>query len=490
MFISFFCLISSLTFSAQLDQKVDSKTITKEKLKKVLAGPASPGSSAASPSSSSEESFNYPLPTPQIMEVEPSQGGTVEVRDEDGSAKIIPKIEMVVDSSGSMGQVLGENKTKMFFLKKITARYFTDQWKEEAKTAMRVYGSREKGNCEDNHLTIGFGERVLSRIETAVGKMEPVGMTPLFKSVKMASDDLKSYEGPKRIVVFTDGEDTCGGDPCKIAAEIKSNPNLDLKIYVVAIGFKPDDPNFKKVSCLGDTQVAESEQDMVEALGNISQNINRDRLNLRVISPDPSAVVHLSHLENGVPKYYRSFTAAWGATVPPGTYQAVVQLNPVYKFANFTIPPGKVVTLKVGGDGRVRVNFVNSILNVEILDKNRTPIRKFKSDKDQMVPTGRWTLRMYQEPFYEKIVKKFDVYPNGNHEYTVVGAGAIQVESTSLRGVYLYDGKKNLLGHYLTQFPMVVPSLDYMVHVDNECSFEGVPIADRQIKILECRSEK
>ncbi len=434
-------------------------------------------------------SLGYNIPTPQILESAVSEGGAIEERNQGASSLVVPKIEMIVDSSGSMGQALGEDKTKMFFLKKMISRYFTDQWKEEALSSLRVYGAQKKGKCDDNHLAVGFGEKSLGKIESSVGKLEPLGMTPLFKSVQMASMDLKDYKGPKRIIVFTDGEDTCGGDPCKVAEELNKNPQLDLKIYVVAIGFKPEDKNFKKVSCLGDTKVAENEEDLFNALGDISSDINKDRINLRVISPDPTAVVHLSTVNtDGTSQYYRSFTASWGATVPPGNYQAIVELNPVYKFPKFLIPPGKVVTLKVGGDGRVRVHFLESILNVEVLDKNRKVISKFKSDQDQKIPAGRWTLRIYQEPFYEKIVKKFDVYPNGHHDYMVVGAGAIRVDSSSLRGVYVYDRKKNLIGNYLTQVPMAIPSLEYMIHVDKDCSFENVPVVDRQIKILECRS--
>ena len=56
----------------------------------------------------------------------------------------LPKIELIVDSSGSMGQLLGGNKTKMFYSKKVISKYLIDQWKENAQVGMRVYGSRQK----------------------------------------------------------------------------------------------------------------------------------------------------------------------------------------------------------------------------------------------------------------------------------------------------------------------------------------------------------
>lgn len=435
-----------------------------------------------------EENLGYTVPDPISLNMDPSKGGSVETADLPTAEAPIPKVEVIVDSSGSMGQTLGDIKTKMFFLKKMLLRYFTDQWKEKALTGLRVYGANKKGQCDDNQLAVGFAESNLGKIESSVLKLWPLGMTPLFKSVQFASKDLESYKGPKRIIVFTDGEDTCGGDPCKVSAELTKRPDLDVKIYVVAIGFNPEDANFKKVSCLGDTQTANNEEELFSAMGAISNSINKNRINLKVISPDPSATVHLSVRQpDGSFKYFRAFTASWGATVPPGTYQAVVQLNPVYKFSTFTIPPKKVVTLKVGGEGKVRVNFVDSILNVDVLDKNRKVVRKFKSDQIKDVPIGRWSLRIYQEPFYDNFVKKFDVFPNGFHEYTVVGAGAVMVNTPNLQGVYVYDNKKRLMGHFVTKVPMALPSMEYVVHVDEKCSKEGVSIIDRQVKTIDCK---
>lgn len=447
---------------------------------------------AAMDKTSENENLGYDVPPPSVLNMEASQGGGVNVADQVTPTEPLPKIEMIVDSSGSMGQPLGAAKTKMFFLKKMLLRFFMDQWKEKAVMGLRVYGSLSKHQCEDNYLSVAFGEKSIDKIESSVLRLFPLGMTPLFKSVQLATKDLASYKGPKKIIVFTDGEDTCGGDPCKVGKELAAQPNIDVKIYVVAIGFKPEDANFKKVSCLGETQTANSEEDLFQALGGIvSNSISKGRLNLLVKSPDPTAAVHLlAKQPDGTFKFFRSFSAAWGATVPPGVYQAVVQLNPPYKFDTFTIPPGKVVTLTVGGEGKVIVNFIDSILNVEVMDKNRKVIKKFKSDQLTDVPIGRWGLHIYQEPFYDQFVPKFDVYPNGHHEYTVVGAGAVKVKTPMLQGLYVYDSKKNLLGHFVTQVPMALPSLEYIVHVDENCSNEGVTVIDRQIKTVECKPKK
>ncbi|NJL25652.1 MAG: VWA domain-containing protein [Calothrix sp. SM1_5_4] len=139
----------------------------------------------------------------------------VETQDKEAEDGPIPRVEVIVDSSGSMGQMLSLDKSKMYYMKKILTRYFIDQYQIKAQAGLRVYGARRKGDCNDNELLIPFNERSLPKMELSVAKLSPVGKTPLYRAVKEAANDLKSYDGPKAMVVFTDGEDTCGGNPAK-----------------------------------------------------------------------------------------------------------------------------------------------------------------------------------------------------------------------------------------------------------------------------------
>jgi Mg-chelatase subunit ChlD len=412
----------------------------------------------------------------------------IEVDQKDLEVEPPPRVEIIVDSSGSMGQALNMDRTRMYYMKKMLTRYFTDQFKQKAQTGLRVYGSRRKGDCEDNELMVPFNEKSLSRIELRVAKLGPVGKTPLYKAVKAAAEDLKSYKGPKAMVVFTDGEDTCGGNPCKEGKAAKDDPLLNTQIFIVAIGFKPDSKDLKKVSCLGDTTTANSEEELFSALGGISQKIFKNQINLHVNSPDPTAEVQLFQKVDGEFKYLRNFTSAFGTAVPPGEYQAVVMLQPRYKFDTFKIPPKRAVTLTVKGTGTVNIEFLNKILDVDVLDKNMKSIMKFKSDTPTQVPTGRWTLKMSKAPFYENFVQKFEVVPNGKYNYKVTGAGALKVKTADLTGFYVYDNKKNLLGNYLSNYPFALPMGDYSIHVNDKCSFDKITAKDdHKLMELTCK---
>ncbi len=271
--------------------------------------------------------------------------------------KVPPKVEIIVDSSGSMGQVLSENKTKMYFLKKIVGDYLKVQWKKKGDFGLRVYGAKDRRSCDDTQLAIPFNASSLGKIEKTIEGLSPLGMTPLHKSLLHSFDDLKSYQGPKRVVIVTDGEDTCGGDPCKTVDELKKKA-LDIKFYVVALGFKGQSDALKKIKCIGDTHMANDEQQFQDAMSQVDSKL-KSKDNLQVISPNPDSTVYLYKVENGNRNLVRTFYASSSVQVPPGDYEAVVGLTPLYKFGTFTIPPNKKITLRVVVNGEVHVNFFN-----------------------------------------------------------------------------------------------------------------------------------
>lgn len=406
--------------------------------------------------------------------------------EEDISASAVPmKIEVIIDSSGSMGQILVKNKTKMYYLKELMKNFFRARWKEKNIIGLRVYSGLTKDKCTDIRMTVPFGQTQLGKMEKEVEKLSPLGMTPLHDSLKFAFEDLKNFPGPKRVVVVTDGQDTCGGDPCKTVEEWKKQ-NLDLKFYVIALGFKGDSESFKKIQCIGDTQMANDDKSFQDAMSQIGSKLSKND-NLEVISPNPSSSVYLFKVEGDKKTLFRVFYAYSPQTVPPGTYEAVLNLEPAYKFSAFTILPNKKTTLKVYGDGEIKVNYFKSLVNVEVLDKNNRAVARFKSDKPAEIPTGKWRVRIFKDPFYEFIVPEYFVYPMGKHEFNVVGVGAVKISSEDLMGVYVYDENKTEVGSYLTNSTIIIKSGIYTFHVNDKCSFPVVQIYDKkEVLVLAC----
>lgn len=395
------------------------------------------------------------------------------------------KISMILDSSGSMGQILDKNQTKMFYMKKLMKGFLSYQWKLKNEIGVRIYGARLKGSCDDIELRVPYSDRSLAGLERALEGMSSVGMTPLHRSLEQTFEGIKNMKGPHKVVIVTDGEDTCGGDPCKTAEKIKDQ-KLDVTFYVIALGFMGQSDKLQKMKCLGDVSVADNEESFDEALNQVSKKMSGSD-NLRVVSPNPDSAVYLYRIEKNEKKLYRVFYAKQEQYVEPGKYEAVVGLSPLYKFGQFEILPKRKVTLKVEGEGKIRVNFFGRHLKVQLLDKDNKVVLKGRSDEDIKAPIGKWRLRIYKDPFFENILPDYFVYPNGDHQNDIAGLGVFRVEHPGLKGLYVYDQAGEVLGHDLTGNHIVIKSGYFNLHVDETCTFPKTEIRDKkEVLVLSC----
>jgi len=61
-------------------------------------------------------------------------------------------------------------------------------------------------------------------------RLSPMGESPLSESIFKAANQLDSSKGPAKVIVFSDGIDSCGYNPCNIADDLaKDNISLDIR---------------------------------------------------------------------------------------------------------------------------------------------------------------------------------------------------------------------------------------------------------------------
>jgi len=148
-------------------------------------------------------------------------------------------IEIILDASGSMLQKLGTER-RIDIAKKTLTKLTSSTIPAGTPFAFRVFG-REVDSCQTD-LDIPVGplnpQAVAARIGALVAKNG--AKTPIGASLDKAADDLKSVTGEKLIVLVTDGEETCGGDP---AAAIDRLRKAGIGTRVSIVGFALDDAN-------------------------------------------------------------------------------------------------------------------------------------------------------------------------------------------------------------------------------------------------------
>lgn len=179
----------------------------------------------------------------------------------------------VLDASGSMwGRINGQPKIEI--AKGVLHKTLTDL-PENLSVGIMVYGHRRKGDCNDIELLVPPGAPQGTTMTSAVDKIQPKGMTPISQALVHAAQTLKYTENAGNIILISDGIETCQGDPCSVAKELRQE-GINLKIFVV--GFDVSASEATNLQCIaheggGHYFTAASAQSLSEALATIQAHV-------------------------------------------------------------------------------------------------------------------------------------------------------------------------------------------------------------------------
>jgi Ca-activated chloride channel homolog len=147
------------------------------------------------------------------------------------------RLMLVLDSSGSMAEPAAGGTSKIEAAK-TALHHVIDGLPADAEVGMRVYGSQvfsrsDAGACTDSERVVDLGNDNRADLQAAVDAYKPYGETPIGYALQQANEDLGG-EGPRSIVLVSDGVPTCPPDPCKVARQI-SKDGVDVRIDVVGL---------------------------------------------------------------------------------------------------------------------------------------------------------------------------------------------------------------------------------------------------------------
>ncbi len=149
-------------------------------------------------------------------------------------------VELLIDDSGSMAQRI-EGKSKVAIAKEVLSGLVQDL-PQNAQIAVRTYGrqkSYQARDCTDMELMTPFGPNTPSRVLPGVQALRPNGMTPIAASLQEAAKDFSGKDGQNNIIVLlSDGEEDCNGDPC-VAAKAVHDAGIHLQVNVIGFHVGP-----------------------------------------------------------------------------------------------------------------------------------------------------------------------------------------------------------------------------------------------------------
>ena len=152
-----------------------------------------------------------------------------------------PAVLFILDVSGSMTQKLGD-RTKMQAAKDAFVRLLGDL-NADLPVGLEVYGHRGDKDCSAIEMAQPIDPLDAATIRSRVSALEPHrGATPIVGALEKAGEALASRPGDRAIVLISDGEETCGGDPIAVASRLRDQQEIHLLIHVVGLAVNDAEP--------------------------------------------------------------------------------------------------------------------------------------------------------------------------------------------------------------------------------------------------------
>lgn len=206
------------------------------------------------------------------------------------SAKPQKNLEIILDLSGSMKLPLGKS-TRIATARQVL-RGVLQKIPDDFNVGLRFYGnrygSRQKETCTDTELVAPIAPIDRDALQSLVDAATPRGETPLVYSVLQTPADLKEVGGGS-VVLITDGEESCKGDPAKAAQQLRAS-GIDVTLNIVGFTLTGKEVQQQLTTLAEATGGHFYRADNAETLSRALLNAAIDRIPFSVFAADGSKV--------------------------------------------------------------------------------------------------------------------------------------------------------------------------------------------------------
>lgn len=148
---------------------------------------------------------------------------------------------LILDSSGSMAGQDATGVTKIEAAREALERYVVGT-PDSFNLGLMVYGhegssdrSDREESCAGIETFAGLGELNVDNAPRTLEQFQPAGWTPIEGSLQAAAEEFAGQEeAANRVILVTDGIETCGGDPVEAARQLKQS---GVAVTVDVVGF-------------------------------------------------------------------------------------------------------------------------------------------------------------------------------------------------------------------------------------------------------------
>ncbi len=208
------------------------------------------------------------------------------------------RILFIFDASYSMLNKWNTGQ-RMDVAKKLLGEFVDSlKTKSNLEIALRCYGHQfyigNGKNCKDSRLEVPFALPYTNaeKIKAKLYGITPTGTTPIAYSLEQCAGDFTPCDNCNNIVILiTDGQEECDGDPCAISLALQSK-GIFLRPFIIGIGLNIDFAD--AFGCIGKYYDVSNENNFKQVLGYIvteatsqtTVQVNLNDLNHQAIETD------------------------------------------------------------------------------------------------------------------------------------------------------------------------------------------------------------
>jgi|GEM_PF-695537 len=188
------------------------------------------------------------------------------------TAKLGPNsgVLVILDASGSMWQKLGD-RFRIEIAREALVNLVSETIPAGTPFALRAFGQKEARSCRTD-LEIPLAPLNSAAAVSTINAVEPqeLSKTPIAASLTKVGEDLGGVTGERVVVLVTDGEETCDGDPEAAIRQLAAS-GIDVRVNIV--GFAIDEyalqKTFERWAQLGNGTYldAQNADDLQDAIG-------------------------------------------------------------------------------------------------------------------------------------------------------------------------------------------------------------------------------
>ena len=263
---------------------------------------------------------------------EPPGPGLLVVRSDEEATIAQGAIELILDASGSMLQRL-DGQRRIAIARDVLTDLVTNTLPAGTPLALRVFGHRTPDACQTD-LEVPLAPLDPDHVAGLIAGTDAKNLakTPIAQSLELVVQDLEGVEGRKLILLITDGEETCDGDPAA-AIQMLKDAGFDIRLNI--IGFAIDDDalksDFETWADLGGGRYfdAHSADELSDAVS--------EALRPKFQILDATGTVVADGTVNTEP-----------IEIPPGRYTVKVLTSPLQTFEDVEIESEQILELAAG----------------------------------------------------------------------------------------------------------------------------------------------